>query len=215
MACKLRKAKKPWDRIQTLLRWKSPDSVHIYGALDAEDYAQDVKDGLRADATGVRSDTLPPLDPNFDAVDSVIEEITASLRSPASERRSSPAAPTLSQAKKKDAAQPPAVLEYDLDGVAVSGIESDSWGLVGTTLRVPLSAWPDTAHLAGNESCVVVALAVSAPHEGNYLLRALDDELYAFSLRGVRKLIPSARAAALRRSGQWRRKPGPDGAVGA
>ena len=215
MACKLRKAKKPWDRIQTLLRWKSPDSVHIYGALDAEDYAQDVEDGLRADATGVRSDTLPPLDPNFGAVDSVIEEISASLRSPASERRTPPAEPLLSQSKKQEATQPPAVLEYDLGGVVVSGIESDSWGLVGTKLRVPLSAWPDTANLAGTESCVVVALAVSAPHEGNYLLRALDDEIYAFSLRDVRKLIPSARAAALRRSGQWRRKPEPDGAVGA
>ena len=113
------------------------------------------------------------------------------------------------------ASQPPAVLEYDLGGVMVSGVESDSWGLVGTTLRVPLSAWPDTADSAGTDLCVVAALAVGAPHGGSYLLRASDDELYAFSVGDVRKLIPSARAAALRRSGHWRKKPRPDGAAGA
>ena len=97
----------------------------------------------------------------------------------------------------------------------MSGVESDSWGLVGTTLRVPLSAWSDTADSAGTDLCVVVALAVGASHGGSYLLRASDDELYAFSVGDVRKLVPSARAAALRRSGQWRKKPRPGGAVGA
>ena len=104
---------------------------------------------------------------------------------------------------------------YDVGGTEVYGVEDDSWNLVGVTLRVPLSAWPDLAGQRGDDPCEVVALVTAGAHKNGYLLRGSDGELYSFALCDVRKLLSSARVAALKKSNLWRSAPRPTGRNGA
>ena len=62
---------------------------------------------------------------------------------------------------------------------------------------------------------MVVALVTAGAHKNGYLLRGSDGELYSFALCDVRKLLSSARVAALKKSNLWRSAPRPTGRNGA
>ena len=53
LASKLVKLRKPWERVQTLVRWEAIASARIYGRAEAEAYHADIAAALRADAAGV------------------------------------------------------------------------------------------------------------------------------------------------------------------
>ena len=136
LACKLRKLKMPWDRIQSMLRWKSPDSVHTYGAIDADDYAADVEAALRADASGIRNDDLPPLDPTaaLGDINDTLAEIAAEGRGAGTKTGASAVAPEdkpearRRRAPTSTAAPPPLELaDFDLgEKGVVSGARRDT-----------------------------------------------------------------------------------------
>ena len=52
LASKLVKLKKPWERIQTLVRWESVESARIYGRAEAEAYHADISAAMAADGSG-------------------------------------------------------------------------------------------------------------------------------------------------------------------
>ena len=54
LASKLVKIKKPWERVQTLVRWEAIASARIYGRAEAEAYHADISAALVADAAGVK-----------------------------------------------------------------------------------------------------------------------------------------------------------------
>ena len=61
LASKLVKLRKPWERVQTLIRWEAVASARIYGRAEAEAYHADISAALAADAAGVKG--LGEIDP--------------------------------------------------------------------------------------------------------------------------------------------------------
>jgi hypothetical protein len=74
LASKLVKLKKPWERVQTLVRWEAIASARIYGRAEAEAYHADIAAALAVDAAGVTG--IGEIDPV-----SALRDIDAALAS--------------------------------------------------------------------------------------------------------------------------------------
>ena len=74
LASKLVKLRKPWERVQTLIRWEAVASARIYGRAEAEAYHADISSALAVDAAGVTG--LGEIDPV-----SALRDIDAALAS--------------------------------------------------------------------------------------------------------------------------------------
>ena len=79
LASKLVKLRKPWERVQTLIRWEAIASARIYGRAEAEAYHADISAALAADAAGVTG--LGEIDPV-----SALRDIDAALASESEEQ---------------------------------------------------------------------------------------------------------------------------------
>ena len=190
LASKLVKLKKPWERIQTLVRWESVESARIYGRAEAEAYHADISAAMAADAAGVKD--LPEIDPI-----SALRDIDAALASESDERTEAAAAraseaSALRGAQKPAKAQrrtpssgpatrPPAVpaacprspsqspplgpASASLalaDGALVEVFPSDSWGVSGQTFTIPESVWTLDDADSARLRYVVAGLAFSS-----------------------------------------------------
>ena len=169
LASKLVKLKKPWERVQTLVRWEAVASARIYGRAEAEAYHADISAALAADAVGVKG--LPEIDPI-----SALRDIDAALASEGDERTDAAAAraseadelrgapkPAKAQRRKpppKPAARSPSVPATGppspppplplvpasaslalADGSLVECFPSDSWRVSGQHFAIPESVW--------------------------------------------------------------------------
>jgi hypothetical protein len=123
LASKLVKLQKPWERVQTLIRWEAVASARIYGRAEAEAYHADISAALAADAAGVKG--LGEIDPvsalrDIDAALASKGHLEADLASaPATEAAElrgdkPPKAPRRASAPKPSAAPKPAAARRSL-----------------------------------------------------------------------------------------------------
>ena len=163
LASKLVKINKPWERVQTLVRWEGIASARIYGRAAAEAYSNDIAEAMSADAGGVARGAVPELDPVGAMAD--IEAAISSTDAAASDNARARAAtaddlrggqPTMKDrggrpqvaqpSGRKRAAVAAASLLPDAclqlaDGSDVDCHFSDTWSVVGCELTIPEAAW--------------------------------------------------------------------------
>ena len=99
LASKLVKLKKPWERVQTLIRWEAVASARIYGRAEAEAYHADISAALAADAAGVTG--LGEIDPI-----SAMRDLDAALASEGDEKSDLAAARAAEAAELRGDAKP-------------------------------------------------------------------------------------------------------------
>ena len=157
LASKLVKIDKPWERVQTLVRWEGIASARIYGRAAAEAYSNDIAEAMSADAGGVSRAKLPEIDPigALSDIDAAIASADAEAADAVRARAASASRlrppeegqPTAAPPKKPPrATSAPPLPHFDstfllADGSEVDCCSTDSWAVIGKELTVPESAW--------------------------------------------------------------------------
>ena len=169
LASKLVKLKKPWERVQTLIRWEAVASARIYGRAEAEAYHADIAAALKADAAGVSGlgeidpvSALRDIDAALASENDELADAAAARAAEAADLRgdAKPAkAPRCARAPKPAAAPargatrlppaaeppspppPPSSPVALADGSSVICYSSDSWSVTGQFFSIPESVW--------------------------------------------------------------------------
>jgi len=213
LASKLRKGGKDWERIQQLLRWEGVESARVYGRADAEGYSADIAAALLVDAHGVLPSSLPPLEPT-DALTMIDAAITAADGEAAAvkagkcevaEAVRGGSAAASGKSKKVGVAGPSASpatpAPAPLSSVALASGDSveaspkESWGVVGTCVSIPESAWGVEGSAARAERYEVMAFAPNASPP-SYVVKVVRGPLagssYLASPAVVRSVLPKS-----------------------
>jgi hypothetical protein len=194
LASKLVKIKKPWERVQTLVRWEAVASARIYGRAEAEAYHADISAALAADAAGAKG--VGEIDPV-----SALHDIDAALASESDEKSTSATAraaeantlrgsdnPAKARRRKNPpkpstVPSPPPSLSKPVtlaNGDSVNCFTSDSWMATGLRFSIPESVWTldsadtqklryEVAGLTEPSGCYVVRV-IRGAHSGEAYL---------------------------------------------
>ena len=185
---------------QALVRWRTADSVHLYGQLTHTRYADYIDAAIRTDVSTADDTPIPmcsieQLADELDAVVDGIETPKCSLND-ADAPASAPAA-TPPQSPKPDHETPSHsqnLTAYDLGRLGiVHARDTDRHSYIGRTLSIPNHTWG--IHDGRLTECRIVGHAPGVRYKrtsGVYVLHASDDDLYyPFTLQTLRSVLRS------------------------
>ena len=140
---------------QALVRWKTPESVRLYGKMQPHQYADYVDMVTRGDAHGaaISGDELPETDPEHVVRDHqatlayLDHEQSAKAKSKRQHVADDKQAATRKRKPQPQSGEPPAAAValrpcFNLgDGASAQDVGDESWGAVGERIRLHYSFW--------------------------------------------------------------------------